>query len=187
MVMSWYRFVWTCSITGILMLAVVGGFLLSGKKQGTEHQISLTDSEQPDMRVQNVHLIEQAEVGNEWELWAHKAEFYDAKHMVVLHQLRAQLLSKVDQQVHVMADYGQIENVTGNMTIRGHVQLQYLEGYIIETDVLHWQAASRILRTDAAVKIDSALVHIAGIGLLGQVDEQRFVLQDNVHAAFQMR
>ena len=174
-------------ITGILMLAVVGGFLLSGKMRSTEHVIQPTETEKPDMRVQNVHLIEQAEVGNEWELWAHEAEFYDAKHLVVLRQLRAKLLLKADQQVYVMAEYGQIDNATGNMTIQGHVQLQYLEGYIIETDVLHWQAASRVLRTDAAVKIDSAVVHIAGIGLLGHVDEQRFVLQDNVHAAFQMR
>jgi len=169
------------------MLAVVGGFLLSGKMRSTEHVIQPTETEKPDMRVQNVHLIEQAEVGNEWELWAHEAEFYDAKHLVVLRQLRAKLLLKADQQVYVMAEYGQIDNATGNMTIQGHVQLQYLEGYIIETDVLHWQAASRVLRTDAAVKIDSALVHIAGIGLLGHVDEQRFVLQDNVHAAFKMQ
>ena len=182
-----YRFAGVRIITGILMLAVIGGFLLSGKMRFTEHVIQPTETEKPDMRVQNVHLIEQAEVGNEWELWAHEAEFYDAKHLVVLRQLRAKLLLKADQQVYVMAEYGQIDNATGNMTIQGHVQLQYLEGYIIETDVLHWQAASRVLRTDAAVKIDSALVHIAGIGLLGHVDEQRFVLQDNVHAAFKMQ
>ena len=185
--MRWYRLGWVSIITGILMLAVVGGFLLLGKMRFTEHVIQPTETEKPDTRVQNVHLIEQAEVGNEWELWAHEAEFYDAQHLVVLRQLRAQLLSKADQPVHVMADYGQVDNATGNMTIQGHVQLQYLEGYIIETDILHWQAASRVLRTDAVVKIDSAVVHIAGRGLLGHVDEQRFVLQDNVHAAFQMR
>lgn len=185
--MRWYRFAEASIITGILMLAVVGGLFLSEQTRVTDPVIQQTKNEKPDMRVQKVHLIEQAEVGNEWELWAHEAEFYDGKHLVVLRQLRAQLLLQADRQLEVMADYGQIDNITGNMTIQGHVQLQYLEGYIIETDVLHWQAASRVLRTDAAVKIDSALVHIAGTGLLGHVDEQRFILQDNVHAAFQMR
>jgi hypothetical protein len=33
----------------------------------------------------------------------------------------------------------------------------------------------------------SALVHIVGTGLLGNVEQQRFVLQDNVHATFQVR
>jgi len=185
--MRWYRFAWVSIITSVLMLAVVGGFFLLGRARVTKHVTPQSETEQPDMRIQNVHLIEQAEVGNEWELWAYDAEFYDAKHLVVVRQLRAQLLLKAAQPLHVIADYGQIDNTTGNMTVQGHVQLQYLEGYTIETDVLHWQAASRVLRTDAAVKIDSALVHIAGIGLLGNVDQQRFVLQDNVHAAFQMR
>ena len=183
--MRWYRSVGVSIITGVLILAVVGGLFLLGRTQVTKHVTPQSDTEQPDMRVQNVHLIEQAEVGNEWELWAHEAEFYDAKHLVVVRQLRARLLSKAAPPLHVIADYGQIDNATGNMTVQGHVQLQYLEGYTIETDVLHWQAASRVLRTDAAVKIDSTLVHIAGIGLLGNVDQQRFVLQDSVHATFQ--
>ena len=72
------------------------------------------------------------------------------------------------------------------MTAQGNVQLQYLEGYTLETEVLSWHAAHRLLWTDAAVKINSALVHIAGIGLQGNVDQQRFVLQDDVHAAFQL-
>jgi LPS export ABC transporter protein LptC len=139
------------------------------------------------MRVQNLHLIEQAEAGDEWELLAHEAEFYDAKQWVVVHKLRAQLLSQEAHPIHVIADYGQIDSTTGNMTVQGHVQLQYLEGYTVETDVLHWHAASRVLQTDAAVQIHSALVHIAGMGLLGHIEQQRFVLQDDVHAAFQVR
>jgi lipopolysaccharide export system protein LptC len=43
------------------------------------------------------------------------------------------------------------------------------------------------LWTEAAVKINSALVHIAGVGLQGNVDQQHFVLQDDVHAVFQLR
>jgi len=140
------------------------------------------------MRVQNVRLIEQQEEdGDGWELLAHDAEFYDAKQLVVVHQMRAQLLSQAAQPAQITADNGHIDSATGNMTVQGNVQLQYLEGYIIETDVLSWHAASRLLSTDAAVEINSALVHIAGVGLQGNVDQQRFVLQDNVHAAFQLR
>ena len=73
------------------------------------------------------------------------------------------------------------------MTIQGNVQLQYLEGYTVATDVLHWHAASRVLQTDAAVQIRSTLVHIVGTGLLGNIEQQHFILQDNVHAAFQVR
>ena len=174
-------------IPGILILAVVGGFFLSGRTQVLNHGNQQSETEQPDMRVQNLHLIEQAEAGDEWELLAHEAEFYDAKQRIVVHQLQAQLLSKEAHPVRVTADYGQIDSATGNMTVQGHVQLQYLEGYTVETDVLHWHAVSRILQTDAVVQIHSTLVHIVGMGLLGNLEQQRFVLQDDVHAAFRVR
>lgn len=145
------------------------------------------DMAPPDMRVQNLHLVEQTEAGDAWELWAREAEFYDATKMVVVYHLRAQLLAQAVHPIYVTADYGRIDSVTGNMTVQGHVQLQYLEGYTVETEVLHWQASGRVLQTDAAVQIRSALVHITGMGLLGHVEQQHFVLQDNVHAAFQVR
>jgi LPS export ABC transporter protein LptC len=169
------------------MLAVVGGLFLSGKTPVVKQVRQPTETEQPNMRIQNLHLTEQAEAGNEWELLAREAEFYDAKQRIVVHQLQAQLLSKEAPPVHVIADAGQIDSSTGNMTIKGNVQLQYLEGYTVETDVLHWQAMARVLQTEAVVQIRSALVHIVGTGLLGNIEQQRFVLQDNVHATFQVR
>jgi LPS export ABC transporter protein LptC len=120
-------------------------------------------------------------------LQASQAELYDAKQLVVVRQVQAQLLAQAEQPVRVAADHGRINNATGDVTVQGHVHLQYLDGYTIETEVLHWHAASRLLQTDAAVKIDSALVRIAGRGLQGQVEEQRFVIQDDVHATFQLR
>lgn len=183
--MKWYRAVGISLLS--VMLAVVGGFFLSEKTQVAKHVRPPSETEQPDMRVQNLHLVEQAEAGDEWELLAHEAEFYDTKQKVIVQRLRAQLLSKEDHPVHVIADSGQIDSTTGNMTIYGNVRLQYLEGYTVETDILHWHAASRVLQTDAVVQIQSALVHIVGTGLLGNIEQQRFVLQDNVHAAFQVR
>ena len=171
----------------IPVMLAVGGFFLSGRTPVVKHVRQPSEPEQPDMRVQNFHLTEQAEAGNEWELSAHEAEFYDAKQRIVVHRLQAQLLSREAHPIHVTADSGQIDSSTGNMTAQGNVQLQYLEGYTVETDVLHWHAASRVLQTDAVVQIRSALVHIVGTGLLGNIEQQRFTLQDDVHAAFQMR
>jgi LPS export ABC transporter protein LptC len=183
--MIWYRAVGMSLIS--VMLAVVGGFFLSDRAPVIKYVRQPSEAEQPDMRVQNLHLIEQAEAGDEWELLAHEAEFYDAQQKVIVQQLRVQLLAKEEHPVHVIADFGQIDSITGDMTINGNVRLQYLEGYTVATDVLHWHAASRVLQTDAAVQIHSALVHIVGTGLLGNIEQQRFVLQDDVHAAFQMR
>ena len=186
--MRWYGLIGVSIATSVLILAVVGGTFLAERTRVARSVTQQSEAEPPDMRVQNVRLIEQQEEdGDGWELLAHDAEFYDAKQLVVVHQMRAQLLSQAAQPAQITADNGHIDSATGNMTVQGNVQLQYLEGYTIETDVLSWHAASRLLWTAAAVKINSALVHIAGIGLQGNVDQQRFVLQDGVHAAFQLR
>src|SRR5512145_895521 len=182
--LRWYRAV---GISLIPVILVVAGFVLSGRTPVVKQVRQPSETEQPNMRVQNLHLTEQAEAGNEWELLAREAEFYDAQQRIVVHQLQAQLLSKEAHPVHVIADSGQIDSSTGNITIKGNVQLQYLEGYTVETDVLHWQAPTRVLQTDAVVQIRSALVHIVGTGLLGNIEQQLFVLQDNVHATFQVR
>lgn len=185
--MRWYKFVGMGIVISVLILAAVGRPFIAGRTGGAKHIAPQSTTEPPDMRVQNMHLIEQAETGDGWKLLAHEAEFYTAKQLIVVRQVQAQLLAQTAQPIRVEADHGHIDSATGNITVEGHVQLQYLEGYTLETDVLHWHATSRILRTDATVKIDSALVHIGGKGLQGHVDEQRFVLQDDVHAAFQLR
>ena len=97
-------------IPGALMLAVLGWMFLSGRTQVGKPDVQQGETEQPDMRVQNLHLIEQTEAGDAWELWAQEAEFYDAKKIVVVHQLRAQLLSQAAHPIHVIADYGQIDS-----------------------------------------------------------------------------
>jgi LPS export ABC transporter protein LptC len=183
--MRWYKAIGISLIA--IMLTVVGGFFLSDRTQVVTYVRQPSETEQPDMRVQNLHLIEQAEAGDEWELLAHEAEFYDEEQKVIVQNLQMQLLAKEEHPVHVIADFGKIDSTTGNMTINGNVRLQYMEGYTVETEVLHWHAASRVLQTDAAVQIHSALVHIVGTGLLGNIEQQRFVLQDDVHAAFQMQ
>jgi LPS export ABC transporter protein LptC len=186
--MKWYGLRAGSIATSILLLVLVGGVFLPERTQVAKYVSQQSEAEPPDMRVQNMHLIEQLEEGGDgWELLAHDAEFYDAKHLVMVHQMRSSLRSPTIPPIQVEADHGQIDSATGDMTAQGNVQIQYLEGYTIETDVLSWHAAHRLLWTDAAVKINSALVHIAGIGLRGDVDQQRFVLQDEVHAAFQLR
>src|SRR5215471_13593626 len=186
--MKWYSLIGGSIATSDLLLVLVGEVFLVERARVARYEAQQNEAEPPDMRVQNVHLIEQLEEGGAgWELLAHGAEFYDFKHLVMIHQMRVHLLAQTAPPVQIEADHGQIDSATGDMTVQGNVQLQYLEDYTIETDVLSWHAAHRLLWTDAAVKINSALVHIAGIGLRGDVDQQRFVLQDEVHAAFQLR
>lgn len=180
---SWSLTVWI--VSGIAVF-VVGGLALRDQMPLTKQIRQPYDAVQADMRVQQVHLVEQTETGETWELRADEAELYDAQHLIIVHRLRAELQTSNAQPLHIVADNGHIDHSTGNVTLQGQVHLTYLETYTIVTDILYWHAATRSVQTPAAVMIESAAVQMVGLGLLGQVAEQRFVLQDKVHAIFRI-
>ena len=141
----------------------------------------------PDMRLEDMHLLEQAGFATGWEVVAKKAELYNAEQLAVLHQLDAWLFGQPADPLHMTAAHGQIDRDTGNIAVHGGVRLQYQEGYTIETETLYWRAADRVLYTDVPVQIRSASISIAGTGLHSNVDQHRIALQHSVHASFQLR
>jgi LPS export ABC transporter protein LptC len=85
------------------------------------------------------------------------------------------------------ANQGQVSRTSGDMAVQGDVRLQHQAGYIIRTEALDWQADSRMLKTDEPVQIQGPAVRVTGTGLRSHVDQQRFNLQRDVHASFQLR
>ena len=97
-----------------------------------------------------------------WKIRADDAEFYDAKHIAFVKNVQGQLLRHVTDPLHVTAAHGRVDSKTGDMMVEGQVQLEDVAGYTIETDILYWHAANRVLHTEAAVDIHDTSVHIAG-------------------------
>lgn len=177
---------WCCSSLAVLFVLTAGCALPSFTNVHSKGPADQKSSEAPDMSVQDMYLTEQGDGGDLWRLLAREASFYDTKQMVLMHVVQAQLISDPLQTIYISADYGQLNSVNGDVSIHGGVQMQYLHDYTIETDVLHWQAANRSLQTDAPVRIVSAFVEIAGMGLYGNADQQSFMIRNNVHASFQL-
>ena len=99
-------------------------------------------------------------------------------------QLQAKLFPHDAEALHLTAERGRINRSTGDMTVEGRVLLRPLWGYDLETAVLHWDAASRTLHTDAEVKISAETIDIVGTGFSGNVDQQRFALRRQVKVSF---
>ena len=175
-------------ITGGLLLVTLGGVWLGSRPPLPIDLLKAEKIAQPDMRVQDVHLWEQTEAGDTWEIVAQEAAWYDAQQLTRVQQIQAHaVLPNAAQALHVVADSGQIDHTTGNFILRGHVHLLYLDAYTVVTEILYWHAASHSVSTPVSVMVESASVQIAGVGFLGQTEEQRFVLQDEVHATFYRR
>ena len=140
----------------------------------------------PDMRVQGVFVVEQrtADKPQSWELSADEISYFDERRLARVKALQAELFPSGLEPIRLTAARGRIDSSTGDMTAEGDVVLRPLWGYDLETAVLHWDAASRTLHTEAEVKISGETVDITGTGFSGSVDEQHYTLKHGVKVSF---
>lgn len=143
----------------------------------------------PDMRAQGVFVVEQGTVdrAQSWELSADEIAFFDERRLAHVKALRAELFSPDLEPIRLTAARGRIDGSTGDMTVEGSVLLRPLWGYNLETPILHWDAASRTLHTEAEVRISAETVYISGTGFSGSVDEQHYTLKHGVKVSFRQQ
>ena len=184
--MKWYFVGALCLMAVVLTLESRFHFSRLGHSEKPEHASPLPHDDPPDMWVQDVFVVEQTttEKAKSWELFAKEIAFYDTARLALVKQLRAEFFPRDVETLHLTAERGRINSSTGDMTVEGHVLLRPLWGYDLATAVLHWDAASRTLHTEAEVRISAEMVDIMGTGFSGDVDRQRFALQRQVKVSF---
>lgn len=184
--MKWYFVGVLCLAALLLTLETRFQFSPLGRSDNARHRTPAPKKDRPDMRVQGVFVVEQAtaERSKSWELFAQEIAFYDTARVALVKQLRAEFFPRNHEPLHLTAERGRINSSTGDMTVEGGVVLRPLWGYDLETLVLHWDAANRILHTDADVRISAERIDILGAGFSGNVDEQHLTLQGSVKVLF---
>ena len=182
--MKWYFVGVLCVMVVVLTLESRFSFLGRSEKSG--HTAPLPNDDPPSMWVQDVFVTEQAtaEQSKSWELLAKESAFYDAKQLVLVNQLQVEFFPPDVEPLHLTAERGRIHSFTGDMTVEGRVLLRPLWGYALETAVLHWDAASRRLHTEAEVRISAETIDIVGTGFSSDMEQQRFTLQRQVKVSF---
>ncbi len=185
--MKWY---WLA-----LLIVVIGGIVLFSLGRQTVMvgarlegaKLSKSQSEGPRSQMQGIKLIEQADQSTAWEILAEKAEFSDDAQVAVARDVRARLFQDDTVLLSLQANRSTVKRTTGDISMQGGVRVVHHNGYTLTTNSLNWQAESRHLQTDEAVVLEGASVRVTGTGLQSDVDQQRFHLEQNVHASFRLR
>lgn len=185
--MKWYWFV-------LLSLTIGGAVLYWLNERGEGVPIPQVASSPlapqpqcPRSQMQGIKLIEQAGPSTAWEIIAEQAEFSDNTNLAVARGVRAQLFQDDTALLSLEANRSIVQRDTGNITMQGQVRILHQGGYTMMTKTLDWLAESRQLHTDEAVELEGPSVYITGMGLQSEVDQQRFHLEQNVHASFRLR
>jgi LPS export ABC transporter protein LptC len=185
--MQWYICFTMALIVASVSLGRLGVWLSARNRHVLLPVVAPVQAGDPDIRMQGVRFVEQADAAMALTLSAEAAAWYDAAQFAVVNHVRAQFFPRRAAPLSVEADYGRIASPTGDLNLHGHVRLRHQAGYTLTTEALSWQASNRTLYTEAPVSMHNATVYITGMGLHGEVEQQRFLLQRDVRASFQLR
>ena len=183
--LRWY------GLTVIILIGIVAMVVNSGGlAPPTPQKVNPTssgDADAPQSRLMGAVLIEQAQASPAWEVHADEAALYETTQTAIAQGVRAEMFRDHKTLLRLKANQGQVSRASGDIAVQGDVRLQHQAGYTIRTEALDWQATSRTLKTDEPVQIQGPAVRITGTGLRSDVDQQRFSLQRDVRASFQLR
>ncbi|MDH3599961.1 MAG: LPS export ABC transporter periplasmic protein LptC [Candidatus Tectomicrobia bacterium] len=183
--LCWY------ALTAIILIGVGAAVVRSGGSAPRTPQqmkaVAPADADEPQSRLIGAMLIEQAQASPAWEVYADEAALYEGTQTAVAQGVRAEMFRDHQTLLWLQADQGEVSRASGNIAVQGDVRLQHQAGYTIRTEALDWQADSHMLTTDKPVQIQGPAVRVTGTGMRSDVDQQRFSLQRDVHASFQLR
>lgn len=185
--MKWFGFALLILTIGIVVLLGLGEREETARLQQTPSEPSMSGPKSARSQMEGIQLIEQTDRETAWRVWAEQAEFSDNANLAIARGVRAKLFQEDKALLSLEANRSVVRRDTGNITMQDGVRILHEGGYTMTTKTLDWLAEARQLHTDAAVELEGPSVHITGVGLQSEVDEQRFHLEHNVHASFRLR
>ena len=135
-----------------------------------------------DLQIDRMHLRQNKRGQRNWELWADTAKVYRKEDITQLKDIRLRFYPKDGDPMNIVADRGLMKNKSRSIKVFGNVVIRTAQGYILETETLEFRPRENRVFTDAQILFKGKTFKLTGIGLKGQTDSGRFILQDDVNA-----
>ncbi len=119
-----------------------------------------SSGELPDQEVSDFAVAETNEGRVEWKLYARDAAIYNARNLIIAHQVRIDFFDEQGKKSsELVARQGEVNQRTRNMTARGNVVLQTTEGTRMSSQELQF-----LNREQKVVVPDHELVRVERAG-----------------------
>ena len=140
---------------GLVVLAVCAGC-----SQQRAASPAASSGELPDQEVSDFAVAETNEGRIEWKLYARDAAIYNARNLIIAHQVRIDFFDEQGKKSsELVARQGEVNQRTRNMTARGNVVLQTTEGTRMSSQELQF-----LNREQKVVVPDHELVRVERAG-----------------------
>ncbi len=169
---------WSFVLAGVLVVVLGCG------RQNRVWQAG-PSGELPDQEVSDFALTETEQGTPAWKLYAKYAATYSARNTVVARSIRVDFFDEKGQKSsELTANEGEIQQQSRNMTARGNVVLQTVEGTRMSTQELHFlNKEQRILSpVTQQVRVERGGDVLTGYGFESDPNLRHFEFKSNVKA-----
>ena len=157
------------------------GFLFSACSKEAPENLALTNEKSPDEVFTDFVTMESDSGMVQWKLTAPRANRYNKERLVMLENPVIEFFDKEGKrQTTLISDAGEYSEETRDMLAFGNVQVESVDGDVLETDSLFWNNELDKIFSNSFVKLTRGRDVITGYGLecdpnLNSVDIKRDV------------
>jgi len=163
--------------------AVLALLLLAGCSGTKKSNPVGAGGELPDQEVTDFVLTETDRGQPQWTLYARWAATYQSKNLVTARTVHVDFFDdKGARSSQLTADTGDIQQVTRDMTARGHVVLQTTEGTRMNTEELHFSNQAQRITSDKLVRVERKGNVLEGVGFSSDPALRHYEFVSQVHA-----
>lgn len=133
-----------------------------------------------DMRLEEIHLVEEKYGKRTWELEAKQINQYQDRNVLILKDIKAKIYLKDGKIFNISGTEGRFYQDSKNMELSGNVELHSSDGYRLKTDSLFFDNSKKKISTEDFVEIEDGKVNIRGKGLVIDIEAKVFKLLGQV-------
>ncbi|HUF90786.1 MAG TPA: LPS export ABC transporter periplasmic protein LptC [Candidatus Limnocylindria bacterium] len=168
-----------------LFVVLVAGTLVAKSRANRVEPLDALPSTTADLQIKEVDLEEETR-GVRWRLKAEQALMYEKEGQTKLRNLAVQVYQQ-QRLWTIVGEEGDLDQNTKNVEIRGAVVLTSSDGMRLETTVMRWDAAGKVMWTDAPVTLSRDGSVVRGSGLKVHMDDEVTTVSGRVRATFVAR
>lgn len=139
-----------------------------------------------DLALDHLHYTETQDGKKRWTLSSDRAEYLRSSHLVRLTPVQLVFYDAGSfGDLTLTADYGELQEDTRQVDVRGNVVVTTGGGEQLTTESLRYDEQRRALTTAAPIHYLAAQMELTGVGLLIDLEKEVLVVKENVKMLLQ--
>ncbi len=179
---------WLCIAFCLLLIALASWLWLLKPENGTLSPAKASAQETPQVKLQDIHLVEMDGNRRMWEADADQIEVFEDKKMTRISKLHTQIrmiLYMEDDTLTCYTDEVEINDETKRIDLVGNLTAESQQGTTVRTDFVQWFPQEKKLRTDKPVTITRQGLLIQGLGMEADLALEKVEILSNIISSFE--